>query len=433
MEWLRNMRWKKAFFLITCFFLFLSFLLVILVRLICEKIRENYPIDGVTIYMKYEEDKAASPRLEINASEGITIENSIERILFEKPTSAQKNILAALDTIWLFSCVGIPAFSMAMAGVFFYYLKCERPIQMLKNGTEQIRNHNLDFQIPSISKDELGELCGAFEIMRMELLQSNQELWRQAEERKRLNAAFSHDLRNPVTVIKGTVQMLRQGIKDEQAIDRLEYYTLRVEQYVEAMSRIQRFDQMPVRIGEVDMTVLETELKETVQVLAHGISANVAVSSQEKIWVDHGIILTVAENLIGNAARYAREQISIFTEIQDGFFLFKVSDDGAGYPEELVQNGPKPFGKIGCEQVNKGQQEVQNGEKLLGKNSGEGEHFGMGLYSCQVLCRKHGGEFQIANLENGGAVAVAAFGMGEPIRKKMVGCKLATYFLGGKL
>ena len=76
--------------------------------------------------------------------------------------------------------------------------------------------------------------------MRAELLKANQELWEQAEERKRLNAAFSHDLRNPVTVLKGTIKLIRQGKEDGQAFERLEDYVLRIENYVEAMSGIQR-------------------------------------------------------------------------------------------------------------------------------------------------------------------------------------------------
>lgn len=66
--------------------------------------------------------------------------------------------------------------------------------------------------MPVGSDDELGQLCAAFETMRKELLKSNQELWRQAEERKRLNAVSSHDLRNPITVLKGTVKLLRQAL-----------------------------------------------------------------------------------------------------------------------------------------------------------------------------------------------------------------------------
>ena len=43
--------------------------------------------------------------------------------------------------------------------------------------------------------------------MRQTLLKSNRELWRQSEEQKRLKAAFPHDLRNPITVLKGSIEM----------------------------------------------------------------------------------------------------------------------------------------------------------------------------------------------------------------------------------
>lgn len=62
---------------------------------------------------------------------------------------------------------------------------------------------DLDFALHTASADELGRLCSAFEAMRRALLESNRRLWRQAEDRQRLNAAFAHDLRNPVTVLKG--------------------------------------------------------------------------------------------------------------------------------------------------------------------------------------------------------------------------------------
>ena len=130
---------------------------------------------------------------------------------------------------------------------FFYYLKLKQPIFCLQNGIMRIQNNDLDFSLPILSNDEMGQLCAAFEEMRSELLKSNRLLWQQAEERKRLNAAFSHDLRNPITVLKGSVKLLRQGIQDEQTIDRLESYTLRIEQYVEAMSSVQKLEQLSVK------------------------------------------------------------------------------------------------------------------------------------------------------------------------------------------
>lgn len=88
-------------------------------------------------------------------------------------------------------------------------------------GTRRIQTHDLDFTLPTPSADELGQICATFENMRLELLKTNQELWRQAQERKRLNAAFAHDLRNPITVLKGSLKLLRNGMADEQTIDRL--------------------------------------------------------------------------------------------------------------------------------------------------------------------------------------------------------------------
>ncbi len=58
---------------------------------------------------------------------------------------------------------------------------------------------------------------------------------------------FPMILRNPITVLKGTVKLLRQGTADEQAIDRLESYTLRIEQYVEAMSSVPKLEQLSVK------------------------------------------------------------------------------------------------------------------------------------------------------------------------------------------
>ena len=181
--------------------------------------------------------------------------------------------------------------------------------------------------------------------MRLELLKTNQELWRQAEERKRLNAAFSHDLRNPVTVIKGTVKLLKQGMADDQALERLESYTLRIEQYVEAMSSIQRLEQMPVRISECTYTVLWAELADTVKLFAPELCMSISAPDKGSVKLDHGMFLTVAENLINNAARFSRSKIQIQIVEHKDFLSLSVIDDGSGYPAELVQNGPKPFGK----------------------------------------------------------------------------------------
>ena len=213
MERLKNMELKKTFLVLSASCVLVALLMLGLVFMICNSISSNFPSGGIEILA----------------------DGSIVKM--ETPTETQQNILSMLGIIQIVSCIVLPMGGLALSGILYYHIKLKQPISTLRNGISRIRNHDLDFSMPVHSDDELGQLCTAFDTMREELLKSNQELWRQAEERKRLNAAFSHDLRNPITVLKGTIKLLRQGTADEQAIDRLESYTLRIEQYAEAMEK----------------------------------------------------------------------------------------------------------------------------------------------------------------------------------------------------
>lgn len=309
----------------------------------------------------------------------------VERL--PSPSPEEARLLELLGDIQLAGCIILPLLGLAGAGALFYRWKLKRPIALLMEGTRRIQAQDLDFSIPQPSRDELGQLCAAFETMRAQLLRTNRELWRQGEERKRLNAAFAHDLRNPVTVLKGSVTLLRQGSRDPQLLDRLERYTQRIAEYVEAMGGVQRLEQLPVRPAPIDSAVLAAELAETARLLAPRLTASLSAPAPGPVALDHGILLTVAENLIGNAARFGRERLEIALSREGDTLTLTVADDGPGFPPELLRDGPKPFGRL----------------------AEDPEHFGMGLYSSRLLCQKHGGELRLQNRPAGGAAAAASF------------------------
>lgn len=355
MERLKNMELKRCFFLLSVLCLATALFLTFAIYLLCAKAAERFPSGGISIDFDGMVTELAEPDLQ------------------------QRQILKLLDGIRLFSAVLLPAGGLGIAGILFYHLKLKRPIAVLQMGTERIRSHDLNFSLPEISADELGQICAAFEMMRAELLKTNRKLWQQAEERKRLNAAFAHDLRNPVTVLKGSIRLMKSGRADEHTLERMDRYVQRIEQYVEAMSSIQRLEQLRVRPCEMTGSVLREELEETARLLAPGTDIRLSVTDLGTIRIDHGIFLTVAENIIGNAARFAHEKLEIrLTQAGDVLGLI-VSDDGPGFPAELVKNGPKPFGKL----------------------EESPEHLGMGLYGSSLLCLKHGGELQMKNLRPG--------------------------------
>ena len=64
--------------------------------------------------------------------------------------------------------------------------------------------------------------------------------------------------------------------------------------------------------------------------------------------------------------------------------MLSVTDDGCGFPEKLLQNGIQPF---------------QKGNEDMG-------HFGMGLYTCELLCQKHDGNITLKNNPTGATVSI---------------------------
>ena len=102
----------------------------------------------------------------------------------------------------------------------------------------------MDFSIDYDNKDELGQLCASIEIMRTTIEDNFSKMWRQVEERKALNAAFAHDLRTPLTVLKGYNEML-QASDNSQTRDTaatMGKHIFRKENYVSRMSNIRRME-----------------------------------------------------------------------------------------------------------------------------------------------------------------------------------------------
>ena len=353
---------SRAFFLLALCGLLAALGLALLLWTGCKAVTSQYPLGGVSI----------------------GIDGTFTELL--QPTPEQFRLMQVLDTAALLGFVAFPVTGLGIAGAVFYHWKLKKPLRLLLEGTRRIQAHDLDFTLPAVSGDELGEICAAFENMRRELLKTNQELWRQAEERKRLNAAFAHDLRNPITVLKGSVKLLRQDPASPQALDRLEQYTLRIEQYVGAMSSVQRLEQLPIKPASVSCAALGRELEETARLLAPALELAVSGPDAGTVPIDHGIFMIVAENLIGNGARFAQTKLEITLALEGDTLRLSVADDGPGFPPNLLKNGPEPF---------------QRQEE-------EAEHFGMGLYTSGLLCRKHGGGLRLSNRESGGAVASAS-------------------------
>ncbi|RXZ77880.1 sensor histidine kinase [Paenibacillaceae bacterium] len=99
-----------------------------------------------------------------------------------------------------------------------------RPLNELKNAAERIKDGNLNFIVKTKSNDEIGELGTVFEEMRQRLEQSINQNLMYEENRKELISNISHDLKTPITAIKGYVEGIMDGVASTEAM-RTRYIT----------------------------------------------------------------------------------------------------------------------------------------------------------------------------------------------------------------
>ncbi|WP_163102581.1 sensor histidine kinase [Peribacillus alkalitolerans] len=88
------------------------------------------------------------------------------------------------------------------------------PLHSLKLATEKIRDGDLNFKVTPGTRDEIGQLTMAYEEMRQRLKDSIDLQLKYEENRKELISNISHDLRTPITAIKGYVEGIKDGVAD---------------------------------------------------------------------------------------------------------------------------------------------------------------------------------------------------------------------------
>ena len=290
-----------------------------------------------------------------------------------------------------------------LAGFVFYRSKIRRPLMLLTTSANRIAENDLDFSIVYDRNDEMGLLCKAFEKMRSALESNNREMWRQMNGRKKLNAAFSHDLRTPLTVMEGHLGILQKYTPQGKlsADDVMQTYTAmarqieRLKNYTSSMNTLQRLEDVPIVRKQLATSDFTARLNDTAEMICESKKLSVLDKTvAANIRVDPEIVLQVFENLLSNAVRYAKSSISIQYAIANDTFSITVSDDGTGFDDTALKSATNPF-------------------YTTEKKSDTGQHLGLGLNICKILCERHNGSIVLSNDTKSGASITVSFEMTE--------------------
>ncbi len=375
-----NLSLRKSLILYVIVFVVLAFVLSIMTMSICDnavsRIRSSYHSSSEKYYLTNEQGERLGDGAYIYAGN-----------VPDPLTEQDKRRIAWLELLPVIAAPVYSALCIIAATLLFYRNKLKKPLAELRRASEKISGNDLDFAIEYDSKDELGQLCASFEIMRTTLARNFSEMWRQVEERKKLNAAFAHDLRTPLTVLKGYNEMLQasEHIPTRETAAIMEKHISRMEIYVNSMSNLRRLEDTQPECKSILSQPFLASLYENANILCAQHGKTLLLQNEvsvPQLSLDSSFVSQVCDNLISNAVRYALSTVTLSFASHDGGLLLSVSDDGKGF--DKIHEAANPY---------------------FTEEKDHPEHFGLGLYICKLLCERHGGCIKIDNISNGAKVS----------------------------
>lgn len=281
----------------------------------------------------------------------------------------------------------------------FLKYKIRPAVRAVQESAGYLAAGDLGHELSYHSGDEMGGLCRDFESMRCQLVEEKKRQWQSQEEQRKINAAFAHDIRTPLTVIKGNTEFLQRYLPQgrvpremlEEKLSAMQHQTERLIQFSGTMTRFQSEEAREVCGAWIDSGQLVRNMRDNASGMAelHEAGCEVRWSGVcGEIFVDAGIVEEVFDNLLSNAMRYAKKQVTIDISLEKRRLSFFVKDDGAGFSAKALRSATDAYFS----------------EEKEGR-----EHFGIGLSVARMLCEKHGGYLQLVNSVDGGAIASAVF------------------------
>ena len=268
----------------------------------------------------------------------------------------------------------------ARAFGLWLYRSIATPLVKLKKATQNIKEGNLDFVLDVEGNDEFSQLCQDFEEMRRRLKESTEEKNLIEKENKELISNISHDLKTPITAVKGYVEGIMDGVADTpEKMDRyvrtIYNKTNEMDHLINELTFYSKIDtnRIPYTFSKLNVEDYFSDCAEEVglELETKGIELVYAnyVENDVVVIADGEQIRRVIHNIIGNAIKYMDKKrgiIQIRVKDVGDFIQVEIEDNGKGigakdlpyifdrfYRTDISRNSSKGGSGIGLSIVKK--------------------------------------------------------------------------------
>lgn len=283
----------------------------------------------------------------------------------------ERDYLLRTNRALMISAIGAGMISIILGVILARSLSS--PLRALTTAARRVARGERVQTLPVKSRDELGELTGAFN-------QMSAEIARSAELRKQMTADIAHDLRTPLTIMSGYLEGMREGVlkPNRERLDIMYGEVRHLSRLVEDLRTLSLADagELSVNRHPADPAELVKDTAATFEVLAkkNGVDLEVETAGDlPQINVDVERIGQVLDNLVSNALRYTPDggAISLSARRAGNMIELSVADSGSGIAPDVL---PHVFERF-----------------YRGDAAREGDESGLGLAIARSIIALHGG------------------------------------------
>ncbi len=294
-------------------------------------------------------------------------------------TQARQDFLANVQRGLIWAAVAVTAIALLIG--FGIARSLVRPIQALTIASRNLADGNLEQRVQVQSQDEIGQLAMAFNQMSRDLATSQKM-------RQQMTADIAHDLRTPLSVIRGHAEALMDGVlpPDQETFSIIHDESLRLNRLIEDLRTLSLAEagELPLMIRPISPTDLiertllaHKPLADDKEItLESDIASNLPI-----IAVDADRIAQVLDNLVSNALRYTSAGGRVLLKVQkvgDKLWM-TVDDDGEGISADAL---PHIFERF---------------YRADSSRQRDGSGSGLGLAISRSIIQQHGGDITVTS------------------------------------